>query len=108
MIRAKYIIRAYKKYRILENVEKMGSELEKLLEVNSLRRKGLLLAFDFNKKEERDCFWHEAFKQGLLVLRTGEKTIRLRPPLSVKEDEILKAAEIINQSYKKAARLPPK
>ncbi len=39
----------------------------------------------------RDQFWSAAYESGLLVLRCGESSIRLRPVLDLKDD-VLEAA----------------
>jgi L-lysine 6-transaminase len=43
----------------------------------------------------RDRFWTSAYELGLLVLRSGERSIRLRPALDVKNDNIDAALVII-------------
>jgi L-lysine 6-transaminase len=46
-----------------------------------------MLAFDLPDSEARDAFWKGA-STGLLVLRCGERSIRLRPVLDITEDVI--------------------
>ena len=60
------------------------------------RGAGLLLAFDLPNRELRDRFWNGAFELGLLVLRCGERSIRLRPVLDVTDDILDDAIKIID------------
>ena len=49
---------------------------------------------------ERDYLWNEMIKNKLLILPSGDKSIRFRPHLNVGEKEITHALEIINKSIK--------
>ena len=102
MIRAKYIIKAYKQFNILKNVKERGKELAEELSnldgILNLRYAGLLFAFDFHNKKARDRFWKNTYKNGMLCLKTRENTVRLRPPLSTSYEEILEAVNIIKKS----------
>ncbi|MGC3958546.1 MAG: aminotransferase class III-fold pyridoxal phosphate-dependent enzyme [Verrucomicrobiota bacterium] len=48
------------------------------------RGRGLMLAFDLPDTATRDAFWKGCYELGLLVVRCGERSIRLRPVLDVK------------------------
>jgi L-lysine 6-transaminase len=63
--------------------------------MTAVRGRGLLLAFDLPNRQMRDQFWSGAYELGLLVLRCGERSIRLRPVLDLKDDAIEAALEII-------------
>jgi L-lysine 6-transaminase len=45
----------------------------------------------------RDAFWKGAYEIGLLVVRCGERSIRLRPVLDVKSDIIEESLRIMDQ-----------
>ena len=45
-----------------------------------------MIAFDLPNGQLRDAFWKGAYELGLLVVRCGERSIRLRPVLDVEED----------------------
>jgi L-lysine 6-transaminase len=47
-------------------------------------------------RELRDRVWNGAYELGLLVLRCGERSIRLRPVLDLKDDVIDEALKIID------------
>jgi L-lysine 6-transaminase len=64
--------------------------------MTAVRGRGLLVAFDLPNREMRDRFWTGAFELGLLALRSGERSIRLRPVLDLKGDVIDQALKIID------------
>ena len=104
MIRCKYIIEAYKKYNILENVNKQSkilmdglSDVTKLV---NIRNCGLIVGFDLTSATERDILVKNAYKNGLICNSTGLKSVRLRPNLSINNDDIQAAIEIIKKSCK--------
>ena len=65
--------------------------------VTAARGKGLMLAFDLPDTARRDAFWKGCYERGLLVIRSGERSIRLRPVLDVKDDIIEAALNIMDQ-----------
>ncbi len=106
MVRATRILEIIKEDKLVENAANMGVVLMKTLheleekypeKVNNVRGLGLMDAFDLANTEMRDKFYNEAYKNGLLVLKCGEKGIRFRPPLIVEEEHINIAAEIMDK-----------
>ena len=89
-VRAEYILKAIKKYSLLENIKKKSliirNELSGMFE--NYRSEGFLIAFDFNSSKERDDFVKNAYSNLLLVNPTNEKSIRMRPNLAISDDEI--------------------
>jgi L-lysine 6-transaminase len=61
-----------------------------------VRGRGLLLAFTLPTRQMRDQFWKGAYELGLLVVRCGEKSIRLRPVLDVKDEIIEEALRLMD------------
>jgi L-lysine 6-transaminase len=57
---------------------------------------GLMLAFDLPGGPQRDAFWKDCYERGLLVIRSGERSIRLRPVLDVKDDIIESSLQIMD------------
>jgi len=102
MVRCKYIIKSIQKDNLLGNVKKMGDILFKGLkgiqQLKNVRHVGLLLAFDFDTKIQRDNFIKKIYKNGMICNPTGDLTVRLRPNLNISQQEIYKALEIINLS----------
>ena len=85
----------------------MGDLLQKTLKtfeekypgfVVNVRGLGLFCAFDLPDSACRDTFITTTMKKGLVVLKCGPNTIRFRPPLNVTEEEIKKAAEILDEA----------
>lgn len=105
MIRFKLILEVIENENLLDNVNKQGdflkSELEKLQEkhsnVSNVRGMGLFCSFDLSSGEERDTIINKAFENKLILLSCGEKTIRFRPHLNVKKEDIEKVIDILNE-----------
>ena len=64
--------------------------------ITAPRGRGLMLAFDLPDKAHRDAFWKGCYEFGLLVVRSGERSIRLRPVLDVKGDVIGESFSIMD------------
>lgn len=102
MIRCKYILRAYRKYNILENValrsRQLVEGLKEIPQLKNLRFCGLFVAFDFDTEEQRNEFFKKAVERRFLCNKTRDKTIRLRPSLNISAQEIDNAFAIIKES----------
>lgn len=104
MIRFKLILEVIEQENLLENVRVQGeflkSELEKLQDkysnVSNVRGMGLFLSFDLPSDEERNAFINKAFENKLIVLSCGNQSVRFRPHLNVKREDMEKAVEIID------------
>jgi L-lysine 6-transaminase len=103
-VRSTHFLRIIESENLVENARAQGARLlerlgllaEKRPGLTAPRGRGLLLAFDLPSREWRDRFWSGAYELGLLVLRCGERSIRLRPALDLKEDAIEAALEILD------------
>jgi L-lysine 6-transaminase len=60
-----------------------------------------MMAFTLPNGVMRDAFWKTAYELGLLVVRCGEKSIRLRPVLDIKDDPIEAALRIMDTACRK-------
>ena len=69
--------------------------------VTAPRGRGLMLAFDLPDTATRDAFWKGCYEAGLLVLRSGEHSIRLRPVLDVQDDIIEQSLRIMDDQCRK-------
>ena len=93
------------KEKLLERVNKSGDFLKKnLMELKNryniimdVRGLGLMLGVEFIKKEIRDKIMYNLFKNKLLVIPSGIKTIRILPPLIITENEISKGVNILEK-----------
>jgi len=97
MVRATKYLEIMRKYNLVRNAEEMGKIVVEVLEemyysfpniVENPRGRGLMDAFDLKTKKMRDEFFDKLYSKNVLVLKASEKTIRLRPPLIVGEEEI--------------------
>jgi len=97
MVRATKYLEIMRKYNLVRNAEEMGKIVVEVLEemyysfpniVENPRGRGLMDAFDLKTKKMRDEFFDRLYSKNVLVLKASEKTIRLRPPLIVGEEEI--------------------
>lgn len=91
MIRSTYVMRAYERYGILQNVCARGQWLEERLRelpvIRNVRRAGLLIAFDFDSRGERDAYVRAMRDRKVMVLGTQERTVRWRPNLALTEED---------------------
>ena len=113
MVRFKIILEIIKDENLLENASKQGEYLQSHLNQLSLdfpgyvtnpRGIGLWTAFDLPSSTERDELWSQLMKNNLLILVSGDKSIRFRPHLNVKSEDIDKSIEIISSSIKEILR----
>jgi L-lysine 6-transaminase len=110
-VRSTHLLRIIEKERLVDNARDKGAcflaELQKLAAKHSVltavRGRGLLLAFDLPNREMRDRFWNGAYELGLLVLRCGDRSIRLRPVLDLQGGVIDEALEIIAAGCRRLA-----
>ena len=109
MTRFKIILEIIEEEDLLLNSQKVGEYLlENLLKlqddfpayITNARGLGLWAAFDLPSMTERDDLWQEMMKNKLLILSSGDRSIRFRPHLNVGKQEIDHALEIINKSIK--------
>lgn len=110
MVRSKRYLEIMKEGSLVKNAENVGKVLvEELIEisndfpdlVSNPRGKGLMDAFDLKSEKHRDEFFDRMFKKGVLLLKAGELTIRLRPALILSEEEVKefsgKAREVLKE-----------
>ncbi len=108
-VRSTHYLRIIEQEKLVENAREKGeyflSELHALSRkqpvMTAVRGRGLMLAFDLPDTAKRDAFWKGAYELGLLVVRCGERSIRLRPVLDVKDDIIEKSMRIIDQECRR-------
>jgi L-lysine 6-transaminase len=104
-VRSTHYLRIIEAERLVENARVKGegflAELQALSAkhpvVSAVRGRGLMLAFDLPDTAARDAFWKGAWELGLLVVRCGQRSIRLRPVLDVKEDILSEALRIMDK-----------
>jgi L-lysine 6-transaminase len=110
-VRSTHYLRIIEQEKLVENARIQGDRLlkglhavaEKCPVMTAVRGRGLLTAFDLPNRELRDRFWNGAFDLGLFVLRCGERSIRLRPVLDLKDDALDEALKIIDDECRRLA-----
>lgn len=109
MVKSKKVLEIIHEERLLENASKMGDAFLKGLGeiqekmpnlMSNVRGRGLMDAFDLNDTATRDKAFDAMYRNGLLMLKTGEKGIRFRPPLIVGMEEVNAALQLIEKSLK--------
>ena len=115
MVRFGRILEIIEEENLVDNAKKTGEHLLKGIReiaqefdyINNARGKGLFCAFDLPDTHSRDAVVDACFQRGLLILPCGEKTIRFRPPLTIKTDDIDQGLDIIEQSIRSAMQQCP-
>ncbi len=113
MVRFKIILDIIKQENLVVNAEKQGlylqSKLHDLSEefpgyISNARGLGLFAAFDLPSGTERDEVWSRLMENNLLILVSGDQSIRFRPHLNVKSEDIDIAIDIISKCVKETLR----
>ena len=101
MIRSRYIIDAIQKNNLINNAEDIGRhllwELRKLPVIDNVRGRGLMIAFDLSEEYVRDLVISKLSKN-MLVLKSGKRSIRLRPPLTFSIEDANHAISFIKEA----------
>jgi L-lysine 6-transaminase len=108
-VRSYHYLRIIEEEHLVENARVKGelflAELQALARkypvVSAVRGRGLMLAFDLPSTAVRDAFWQGTCELGLLVVRSGERSIRLRPVLDITDDIIRAAIRIMDQQCRR-------
>ena len=107
MVRFKGILELIEEENLIDNAKKMGEyllkELKELMNeypgyITNARGLGLFCAFDLPSGTERDDLWHEMMRNNLLILPSGDHSIRFRPHLNVLKEDIDTAISILKKS----------
>ena len=109
MVRSTHFLRIIEKEHLVENAGKVGAYfLDQLRDlqkeeplISAARGRGLFLAFDLPDAKTREQFWKGFFDLGVLTLRSGENSIRFRPPLDITAEVIDEAMESMRQFCRK-------
>jgi L-lysine 6-transaminase len=111
MVRAQKYLEIIEEESLVENARIVGEylvqELQKLAieypaVASNARGRGLFAAFDVNTPEMRTKIRQKSLEAGLIILPSGERSIRFRPPLNVSKNEIDEGLGIIRRSIKES------
>jgi len=105
MVRGARYLQVMVEDRLVENAARQGARLldglrdlaERLAVVTNPRGRGCLLAFDLPDTEIRNAVRTDLWQAGLATLACGSRSIRLRPPLIIREAEVDLALERLEQ-----------
>lgn len=110
MVRVTKYLEIIDEENLVANAGTVGNYLhERLLNVASLfdggivtnvRGMGLYRAFDLPSAKHRTDFLHKAYDNGLLLVGSGERSVRFRPPLNLTTSHVDAGAEIIERSIR--------
>jgi len=108
-VRSTHYLRIIEQERLVENAGVAGERFlaglqglaQKYPVISAVRGRGLMLAFDLPDTAKRDAFWKGCYELGLLVVRCGERSIRLRPVLDLKDDIIAQSLRIMDQQSRR-------
>ncbi len=109
MVRATRYLEIIEEDNLLENVKLVGKYLLNELQticgefpelISNVRGRGLFCAFDLPNKTIQDEFRRLAFENQLLILGSGENSIRFRPALCITKEEISDGLAIIRKVLK--------
>lgn len=112
MYRSTWYLKIIEDEKLVENAGIQGDYLLNQLleiqkdfpEISNARGSGLMCAFDLPLTEMRDALVKKAYAQGLLILKCGGHTIRLRPALNISKAEIDEAAVLMRNALKLLAK----
>ncbi|MBN1755938.1 L-lysine 6-transaminase [bacterium] len=109
MVRCQKYLEIMEEENLIENARAMGEYLfENLLEVQqefpgsvfNARGRGLMVAFDMADDQIRTKFLDEIYTRELILIKCGFNSIRFRPSLTVKKEDIDKAFVIIREALR--------
>ena len=112
MVRSTHYLRIIEEEHLVENAAKVGAYfLQQLINlqreepmISAARGRGLFLAFDLPDPKTREEFWKGFFDLGVLTLRSGENSIRFRPPLDITAEVIDEAMDMMRKYCRKMRR----
>jgi L-lysine 6-transaminase len=108
MVRSTKVLEIIESDNLAENATKMGENLRAVLhnlsstfrQITNVRGRGLFCAFDLPSGKEVQDLIAACYRNQLIILACGERSVRFRPPLNVQESEIRKMEERMYHALK--------
>lgn len=106
MVRCQLYLEIYEEENLLERSRRAGAVLlEELQElqgefpsrISNARGLGLFCAFDLPDADFRRRFRQRLFERRLLILHCGERSLRFRPALNIREEDLRKGIQIMRE-----------
>lgn len=109
MARSTHCLRVIEDEKLIENAATVGRFFLKQLQqlaaeepfVSSVRGRGLIIAFDLPDTGMRERFYKGLFETGLLAIRSGERSIRFRPPLDLTAETVETAMALLREQCRR-------
>jgi|SRR5579862_1621817 len=107
MVRSQRYLEIIAEERLVDHAAAMGKVLVNELQglqgefpqlVSNARGRGLFCAFDLPTTEQRNALRKSAYANGLIILGSGERSMRFRPPLNISKEEIESGVDILRKS----------
>lgn len=107
MIRSQKYLEIIQQERLVENARVVGeyllARLDELAQefpakVSAVRGRGLYCAFDLPTSDDRLLLRKLAYDKGLVVLGSGDRSLRFRPPLNLLKEEAVEGVAILRRS----------
>jgi L-lysine 6-transaminase len=99
MVRSRRYLEIIERDGLIENAAVLGKlvvdELSGVAGIDNVRGRGLFVAFDLPTTQARNATVALLHAGGVLMLGCGERSVRLRPALTVTEDELRQAVAAI-------------
>ncbi len=73
--------------RIDEGMQQLAKDLEPGL-ITNVRGMGLFRAFDLPSTQLRNHFVQHAYQEGVIMVGSGHRSVRFRPPLNISQSEV--------------------
>ncbi|RZH66250.1 aminotransferase class III-fold pyridoxal phosphate-dependent enzyme, partial [Natrinema altunense] len=86
---------------LLDRLAPLQDEYQALEDVRGL---GLMAAVEFETADQREAVMEAALERGLLTLGCGRKTLRLLPPLDVRDRELDIAVDLLDDAIASVSR----
>lgn len=109
MVRSAQVLSIIEEDNLIENAKIQGdyllSKLQELTEkysdlIDNPRGRGLMAAFDFKTKEQRNQFLKRGLELNTMFLGCAERTIRFRPALNITQAELAQGMEVMETILK--------
>ncbi len=104
MVRSRHIIDAIQQRDLVQNASQVGQDLlrqlRKLPVIDNVRGRGLMIAFDLPDEQTRDGMM-SLLQENMLALKSGNRSIRLRPPLTFSFEDAESAKNFIYEAITK-------
>lgn len=102
MVRSRRNLEVIEADGLIERAARLGTrvltDLAAVPGIDNLRGRGLFVAFDLPTAQRRDEVVAALHRDGVLILPSGERSVRLRPALTIGEDELALAVAAIRRA----------